>query len=92
MTEQLQPQIASHLSRIGAEELEVRHDSEFAPDVGTLLHVTIDGAEWRFLPDHFLQLLELVPDDGGPEAVKRSIEENAVFVWHGDYPDQSTER
>lgn len=72
------------LARIGAErDVSLELDREFEPKFGELMKVTIGGAYWHLVPEHLLELLGDVPDDGGAETLKRVIESKATLVWHG---------
>lgn len=89
MISDLQKQLRTELDRIGAQQTELRFDEEFAPEVGELVHVKVDEAEWRFLPGRFRDLLGDIPTGAGDEGVRRHIESHADFVWHGEEPKGS---
>lgn len=82
-------QIEAELARVQASRIRANESREFEPEVGTLVLVELETAYWHLLPKHFLNLLEEVPDGAGDEAVKKAIERNAVFVWHGPSPEGS---
>jgi len=78
--------IREHLQRIGASDVSVELDEDFAPDVGTLVETRYEGAEWRLLPDDLLDLVSELPNQAGGEALKVAIEKETMRVWHGAEP------
>ena len=85
-------QIEAELGRVGASRIRTSESREFEPEVGTLGFVELETAYWHLLPKHFLNLLEELPDGAGDEAVRKAIEQNGVFVWHGPAPEGSRDR
>jgi hypothetical protein len=71
------------LTRIGAGDVKIGLDEEFEPKFGELVQVTIEGAYWHLVPEHFVEILQDVPDRAGADAVKAAIETKATLVWHG---------
>ncbi len=82
-------EIRHHLQRIGANRVQVALDPDFEPQAGVLVHVQLQDAEWRVLPEQFQELLKDMPAGAGDEAVKRAIESKADNVWHGPAPTDS---
>ena len=79
-------EIETELKRLAASDVAVSLDDEFAPTVGTLIQVQHDGAQWRLLPGEFLGLLLDLPSGAGDAAVRKQIEKQGQFVWHGPSP------
>jgi hypothetical protein len=82
-------EIRNELKRVSARQVRVDFDDDFEPRAGRLLKVDYDGAYWHLLPENFLELLRALPDEAGPEAVKREVEKRGPFVWHGPSPPGS---
>jgi hypothetical protein len=82
-------QIRKELRRIGATKVRAALDSEFEPKAGELVHVKLEAAEWRLLPEELEQLLKEVPAGAGDEGVRKVIETKGNAVWHGPAPEDS---
>jgi hypothetical protein len=82
-------EIKSELERLGAENATVRLDEDFEPDVGELVRFELQDAYWHLLPNHFLTLLQELPNGAGSDAIRIAIEQKAMFVWHGPSPKNS---
>jgi hypothetical protein len=87
--QQLLNPIQRQLSRISASGIRTTLDDQFDPASGTLVKVELDSSYWHLLPDRFLELLKDVPDSAGDDAVRRAIERQGMFVWHGPSPPGS---
>jgi hypothetical protein len=51
--------------------------------------VSLDGADWHFSPQQFLELLKGLADAAGADAVHQSMEREATALWHGPAPEES---
>jgi len=81
--------IKAELQRLGASDAEVALTDEFEPKAGELVRFSLEDTYWHLTPEHFLSLLKDLPDGAGTERIRRTIEENAQFVWHGPSPKGS---
>ena len=82
-------QIRRELARVGATEVRASLDSEFEPTAGELVKIEHDKSYWHLLPADFLALLEQLPENGGEDRVRESIESDSIHVWHGPSPKDS---
>jgi len=82
-------EIQAELLRVGAIDIRVSMDEDFAPAVGCLLKVENGSAYWHLLPGSLQVLLAELPDNAGSDAVHRAIEANALPVWHGPAPESA---
>ncbi|MBI2480977.1 MAG: hypothetical protein HYV60_20790 [Planctomycetia bacterium] len=82
-------QIHGELLRVGASDILVSMDEDFAPTVGSLLKIEIGDAYWHLLPGTLQDLLSELPDNAGSDAVHWTIEANALPVWHGPAPESA---
>jgi hypothetical protein len=41
------------------------------------------------MPEHFLELLKMLPADAGSDEVHRALETQVVSLWHGPSPRDS---
>jgi len=82
-------QIQVELLRVGAIDILVSMDENFAPAVGSLLKVESGSAYWHLLPGTLHVLLMELPDNAGSDAVHQAIEANALPVWHGPAPESA---
>ena len=85
-------EIRSELGRVGAAEITVENDGDFAANVeqvDDVVKIEFGPAVWRMMPSHLLELLHDLPDGAGPEAVHTAIEQQAPHVWHGEEPEGS---
>ena len=81
--------IEAELQRLNAREVRVALDAAFELEVGALVYIEIDGAEWHMLPGVFREVLKDLPDGAGSDAVQTAIERKGVFAWHGPSPKDS---
>jgi hypothetical protein len=82
-------EIQVQLRRVGAGEFRASLDSQFEPQVGTLLKVERDASYWHLMPEHFLEMLKMLPADAGSDEVHRALETRVVSLWHGPSPRDS---
>jgi hypothetical protein len=82
-------EIQVELRRVAAREFLVSFDAQFEPQVGTLLKVERGASYWHLMPEHFLELLKMLPADAGSDEVHRALETQVVSLWHGPSPRDS---
>lgn len=82
-------EIELELRRLGATDATARMNAEFEPEAGDLVKFELKGAYWHLGTAQFLALLKDLPDDAGSEAIRATIELNAMPVWHGPAPKGS---
>jgi hypothetical protein len=77
------------LERLDAQDVQLALDDQFEPEAGILLRVEVGLAFWHLPPGEFHRLIRDLPDGAGSEAIKQTIEADAMHVWHGPSPPRS---